>query len=144
MERYSDCDGPKNTTALPLTYCVSSSLAPSSEEAEIARRLVFLRANDDYIGVLGLLQYIKPEKEAVNVSDKAFHPGTTIMVFNHADVKGVFEKARELGGVNILYEPTETSYPSYDGTSTIRVLVSVLQDPDGFTLEVNEVLSELK
>ena len=47
---------------------------------------------------------------------------------------------RAAEGANALWEPTETSYPSYDGKGKIRVLTSGLQDPDGFVIEVNEVL----
>ena len=46
-------------------------------------------------------------------------------------------------GVQVLSEPSETNYPSYDGSSTIRVMVSVLQDPDGIAVEVNQLLDEL-
>lgn len=136
----------RDALGMVVTYdnMVNTPRDASIEDAERARRLVFLRANDDYIGVLGLLQYLKPVKEAVDVAEKAFEPGTTVMVFNHADVRGAFERARLVEGAKVLYEPTETSYPSYDGKSKIHVLVSVLQDPDGFTLEVNEVLSDLQ
>lgn len=114
--------------------------AASAEEAEIARRLVFLRANDDYIGVLGLLEYIKPRKDVVDLSGRAFQQGTTVLVFNHEDVNGAFERATQVPGVVVLSEPSETQYPSYDGKSVIRVLVSSLQDPDGITIEINQVL----
>ena len=136
----------RDALGMVVTYdnMVNTPRDASIEDAEKARRLVFLRANDDYVGVLGLLQYLKPIKEAVDVAEKAFQPGTTVMVFNHSDVKGAFERASRVEGANVLYEPAETQYPSYDGKSTIRVLVSVLQDPDGFTLEVNEVLSDLQ
>jgi catechol 2,3-dioxygenase-like lactoylglutathione lyase family enzyme len=117
--------------------------AVNVEDAEIARRLIFLRANDDYIGVLGLLEYLKPEKEAVDLKGKAFQPGTTVLVVNHSDIQGAFQRASQVEGVEILSEPSETSYPSYDGSSTIRVMVSVLQDPDGIAVEVNQVLDEL-
>lgn len=114
--------------------------AANIEEAEIARRLVFLRANDDYIGVLGLLEYIKPRKEVVDLEGRAFQVGTTVLVFNHEDVNGAFERARQVPGVVVISEPSETQYPSYDGKSIIRVLVSVLQDPDGIAVEINQVL----
>lgn len=117
--------------------------ATSIEDTEIARRLVFLRANDDYIGVLGLLEYIKPRKETVDLEGKAFQQGTTVLVFNHQDVAGAFERAKRVPGVVVLSEPSETQYPSYDGQSVIRVLVSVLQDPDGIAVEINQVLEGL-
>jgi hypothetical protein len=31
-------------------------------------------------------------------------------------------------------------YPSYDGTGSIPVMVSVLIDPDGFVVELNQLL----
>jgi hypothetical protein len=37
--------------------------ALTDEAAERSLRLVFLRANDDYIGILGLMEYSKPERE---------------------------------------------------------------------------------
>ena len=118
--------------------------ANNIEEAEIARRLVFLQANDNYIGVLGLLQYLKPKKERVNLEGKAFQEGTTVLVFNLEDNRAAFERASKVKGVTVLSEPEEVSYPSYDGNSTIRVLVSVLQDPDGIAVEVNQVLDAIR
>jgi catechol 2,3-dioxygenase-like lactoylglutathione lyase family enzyme len=118
--------------------------AKTVEEAERARRLVFLRANDDYIGVLGLLQYLKPIKEPLDLSDRAFDPGTTVLVINHSDIQAAFERASQVEGVQVLSEPSETHYPSYDSSSTIRVMVSVLQDPDGIAVEVNQLLDKLQ
>jgi catechol 2,3-dioxygenase-like lactoylglutathione lyase family enzyme len=117
--------------------------ASSVEEAEIARRLVFLRANDDYIGVLGLLEYLKPRKEIVDLEGRAFQQGTTVLVLNHQDAAAAFERAKQVEGVVVLSEPQETEYPSYDGKSVIRVLVSVVQDPDGIAVEINQVLGGL-
>lgn len=114
--------------------------AAGVEAAERASRLVFLRANDDFIGVLGLIQYLKPDRGHVDIKDKAFHTGTAILVINHQDARGAFARAGAVAGVNVMWEPTETAYPSYDGTGKIRVLTSGLQDPDGFVIEVNELL----
>ena len=51
--------------------------AKTDQEAEISRRLTFLQANDDFIGVLGLLEYRKPRKQQP-VSDLAFEPGNHV------------------------------------------------------------------
>jgi len=115
--------------------------AASNEEAERALRLAFMQANDDFVGVLGLLQYIKPAKSQP-VSDLAFEPGTIVLVFNVQDLDQRFEKVRAVPGVVVLNEPEETSYPSYDGKGTIPVRVSVIRDPDGFILELNQLLVE--
>lgn len=118
--------------------------AASPEEAEVARRLVFLQANDDYVGVLGLLQYTKPKKPVVDLAGTAFHQGTAVLIFNLEHLDEAFEKARTIEGVTVVSEPELVTYPSYDGTSTISVKVSTVQDPDGFTIELNQLQEALR
>jgi catechol 2,3-dioxygenase-like lactoylglutathione lyase family enzyme len=115
--------------------------AASDDEAERSLRLAFMQANDDFIGVLGLLEYRKPRKEQP-ISELAFEPGTTVLVFNIKDLDQRWERVVNTPGVEVLNEPTETSYPSYDGKGTIPVMVSVIRDPDGFILELNQLLVE--
>jgi len=117
--------------------------AASVEEAERALRLVFLQANDDFVGVLGLLQYLKPEKESVNLDGNAFKVGTSVLLFNTSDLEKRFTAASLVPGVKVLGEPSPREYPSYGGEGTIKVMVSVLQDPDGFVVELNQLMSEL-
>lgn len=116
----------------------------ATEDAEFVRRLVFLRANDDYIGVIGLLQYIKPEKPRLELDGTSFQEGTTVLVFNTSELEESFARAREVPGVVILDEPELVTYPSYDGEGGIRVMVSALQDPDGFTVELNQLQGALR
>ena len=117
--------------------------AASPEEAEVARRLVFLQANDDYVGVLGLLQYTRPLKPVVDLEGTAFHQGTAVLIFNLERLDEVFAKASAIEGVTVVSEPELLTYPSYDGTSTISVKVSTVQDPDGFTIELNQLQEAL-
>ena len=116
--------------------------AASDEEAMRASRLVFLRANDTYVGIIGLLQYTKPVKPALSQGDEPFSTGSIVLLFNSHDLESTFAKARAVPGVRALYEPTETAYPSYDGKGTIPVMVSVLTDPDGFVIELNQLLTD--
>ncbi|MEM9529434.1 MAG: VOC family protein [Pseudomonadota bacterium] len=118
--------------------------AASDEESTLARRLVFLRANDDYVGVLGLLQYRKPRKPALHQGLEPFTPGSSVLLFNAADLDSTFEKAASTLGVRVLSQPTLTTYPGYNGGPAIDVKVSVLTDPDGFVIELNQVMSELR
>ena len=118
--------------------------AASDAEAERASRLVFLRANDDYVGIVGLLQYVKPPRRAANQGLEPFTPGSTVFLFNAHDLETTFAKARDVTGVRVLATPTKTRYPSYDGKGHIDVMVSVLTDPDGFVVELNQLLSELR
>ena len=112
--------------------------------AERGLRLVFLRSNDDFVGVLGLMQYLKPEKEAANQGAEPFSIGSLVMVFNTDNLDAKFAKARNALGVRVLREPTETTYPSYDGASALRVRVSVLVDPDGNVVELNQLLTKIR
>ena len=123
---------------------INNPRGASVEDADIARRLVFLRANDDRIGVLGLLEYVKPRKPQVDLTGTAFHEGTTVQVYNTTQQAESIAKAKEIPGVIVVDEPEIVEYPSYDNTTTIRVSVATLQDPDGFTVELNEVLSEIR
>lgn len=114
--------------------------AGDDDDAERSLRLVFLRANDDFVGIVGLLQYRKPAKAAPHQGDEPFSTGSIVLLFNAADLAATFERARRVPGVRVLSEPTGTEYPSYDGRGTIPVNVSVLTDPDGFVVELNQLL----
>ncbi|MFK8013860.1 MAG: VOC family protein [Gammaproteobacteria bacterium] len=118
--------------------------AKTDDEAQRSLRLVFLRANDDYVGIIGLLEYRKPDKKPAHQGLEPFTPGSSVLLFNAQDLASTFARARTVNGVRVLDEPSETAYPSYDGKSTIRVLVSVLTDPDGFVIELNQLLDELR
>lgn len=117
--------------------------APDDESAQRVSRLVFLRANDDFVGIIGLLQYKKPVRPAHNQGDEPFSTGSSVLLFNARDLESTFARARAVAGVRVLYEPRETKYPSYGGEGMIRVKVSVLTDPDGFVIELNQLLEEL-
>ncbi len=112
--------------------------------AESALRLVFLQANDDYIGVIGLLQYAKPAKQSAHQGAEPFSVGSIVLVFNTDNLESRFQAARNTLGVKVLDEPSETQYPDYQGKGMIKVKVSVLIDPDGYVVELNQLLSELK
>ena len=116
----------------------------SDAEADRSLRLVFLRANDDFVGIIGLMEYRKPRKTPMHQGAEPFSIGSTVFVFNAEDAKAVFNKAKDIKGVRVLSEPRETQYPSYDGKGKIPVLVSVITDPDGFVVELNQLLAEIK
>lgn len=116
--------------------------ATTDEAADRSLRLAFMQANDDFIGVLGLLEYRKPSKSQP-VSKLSFEPGTTVLVFNISDLDERWDAVTAIPGVEVLEQPNETSYPSYDGAGTISVMVSVIRDPDGFVLELNQLMTAL-
>lgn len=134
----------RDVLGMQVIYDQMIRTPPGKPDAETdrIRRLVFLRANDTYIGVLGLLEYRKPRKNQP-LNRLAFEPGTSVQLFATTDLEAKFEAAKNVPGVEAMSPPRVIQYPSYDGDGTIPVRVSVLSDPDGFVLEVNEPLVDL-
>ena len=114
--------------------------ATSNEEADFALRLVFLRANDDFVGILGLMEYEKPVRPAPEAMPGPFMPGSIVLLFNTDDLETKFAAASQVDGVTVRTQPRDTTYPSYDGKSSIPVRMSVLIDPDGHVIELNDLL----
>jgi catechol 2,3-dioxygenase-like lactoylglutathione lyase family enzyme len=114
--------------------------ATTDAAADKSRRLVLLRANDDYVGVIGLLQYFKPAVSPRPTKSDILSPGDMVMVFNTKDLKAKFERIKLAPGVRIGEAPRPVAYPSYDGKGLIHVMFSSFYDPDGNYVELNEVL----
>lgn len=103
-------------------------------------RLALLRANDDFVGVIGLLEYTSPRLEEPPIEARRPGIGDVILVINAADLDQRFERVRATPGVRVSSEPQLTEYPSPDGTGSIAVRVSVVWDPDGYFVELNQLL----
>ena len=103
-------------------------------------RLALLRANDDFVGVIGLLEYTSPRLEEPPIEARRPGIGDVILVINAADLEQRFERVRATPGVRVSSEPQLTEYPSPDGTGSIAVRVSVVWDPDGYFVELNQLL----
>lgn len=118
--------------------------AKDDASAERATRLVFLRANDDFIGVLGLYEYRKPRREPrPPKGDDQLRPGDVVLVFNlKTDNAAVFERASKSPGARPGEAPNLVAYPGYDSKSVIRVMFSSAWDPDGHYVELNQILPE--
>jgi len=103
-------------------------------------RLALLRANDDFVGVVGLLEYTSPRLP--DMPNEAERPGIgeVILVINASDLDQRFERVRATPGVRVASEPQLTDYPSPDGKGTIPVRVSAVWDPDGYFIELNQLL----
>lgn len=108
--------------------------------AERRMRLALLRANDDFVGVIGLLEYTSPRLP--DPANEAKRPGIgdVILVINAADLDERFERVRATPGVRVATEPHLTSYPAPDGKGSIAVRFSAVWDPDGHFVELNQLL----
>lgn len=87
-------------------------------------RLVLLRANDTFVGLLGLMQRLDvehpPQKER-----RRPQAGEVILVVNAADLEERFPRLRSIPGVTIDREPHRVEYPSPDGKGTIPVMAGI-------------------
>jgi catechol 2,3-dioxygenase-like lactoylglutathione lyase family enzyme len=116
--------------------------AASDAAADRSLRLVLMQANDDFIGMIGMIQYFKPLKPVPAAPAEPFSIGSMVFVFNVKNAAAKFDAARRMPGVRVIDEPTKTTYPGYGGKGIIPVLVSTLTDPDGYAIELNELLVE--
>lgn len=104
-------------------------------------RLVLLKANNDFIGMLGLWQFLDQTDKDLAPADPAdFTPGEIVLLFNSKNLDEVFPKAAAVANVQIVGEPHLRKYPSPAGD--IEVMVSMLVDPDGHTVELNQLIRD--
>lgn len=102
-------------------------------------RLVLLRANDDFIGVLGLMQRLNVTEPVPEPVFRKAQPGGLILVFNVQDLESRFEQIRATPGVKVAEAPQRIEYPA-PGGGVIPVLFSAVWDADGNFIEINRIL----
>jgi catechol 2,3-dioxygenase-like lactoylglutathione lyase family enzyme len=103
-------------------------------------RLVLLRANDTFIGALGLMQRLKPS--ATPVPEPVFAkagPGQMIMVINVADLEQRWPRIESTPHIKVETKPMRIDYPS-PGGGVIPVMFSAVWDPDGNYIELNRLM----
>jgi catechol 2,3-dioxygenase-like lactoylglutathione lyase family enzyme len=101
-------------------------------------RLVLLRANDVFIGALGLMQRLNDPNPPAPVNKRPM-AGASIIVINAKDLEERFEKIKAVPGVTVATAPERIEYPA-PGGGVIPVLFSAIYDPDGFFIEINKIL----
>jgi catechol 2,3-dioxygenase-like lactoylglutathione lyase family enzyme len=103
-------------------------------------RLVLLRANDTFIGALGLMQRLKPGLTPVPepVFAKA-GPGQMIMVINVADLEQRWPRIESTPHIKVETKPMRVDYPA-PGGGVIPVMFSAVWDPDGNYIELNRLM----
>ena len=102
-------------------------------------RLVLLRANDDFIGVLGLMQRLNPSEAPPPPVFRKAQPGGLILVFNVRDLESRFARIASAPNVKVSEAPTPIEYPA-PGGGVIPVLFSAVWDADGNFIELNRIL----
>ena len=118
----------------------------ASEDREQRLRLIFLRASHDHVGVIGLIdyEYGYPEHPAHSkpIRQEGFTPGNPILLFNTQELDTRWPIIAATPGVKVVKAPGLRTYPGYDGGPDIKVMVSIFYDPDGYLIELNQIITE--
>jgi catechol 2,3-dioxygenase-like lactoylglutathione lyase family enzyme len=104
-------------------------------------RLVLMRANDTFVGAVGLLEYISPRRPDPGMGEDRAGIGDFIMVVNAADLEARWERVKAVPGVKVVSEPERIEYPA-PGGGVIPVMVTMVRDPDGYFVELNQILGK--
>jgi catechol 2,3-dioxygenase-like lactoylglutathione lyase family enzyme len=102
-------------------------------------RLVLMRANDDFIGALGLMQRLNVTTPAPPPVFGKAQAGQMIMVINVADLDTRWPRIEATPHIVIETKPTRVEYPR-PGGGVIPVMFSAVWDPDGNYIELNKLL----
>ncbi|MFZ9085076.1 MAG: VOC family protein [Steroidobacteraceae bacterium] len=111
-------------------------------------RLIFLKATDTYIGVLGLVDFQHDDPDHPDHSKpirrEGMTPGNAVVLFNTTELEARWPRIVETPGVEVMRGPTLREYPGYAGQPPIRVMVTLFYDPDGFIVEFNQPLDAIR
>ena len=140
--RSIDASLPFYRDALGLTQVydqlIGAGTAADGTPTPATIRLVLLRANDDYVGLLGLMQRLDSTPPPRRELRKA-QAGETIIVINVRDLEQRFPKVAATPGVTVAESPHLVQYPA-PGGGKIDVMFSSVWDPDGNYIELNHLL----
>ena len=114
-------------------------ISPMDNGKQRVRRLVLLQANDDFIGAIGLLQYVYPLKPQRQEHFDEPVPGDPIVVINAKDLDTRWSKVANTDGISVISAPEVVTYPRANGEN-ISVNMSMIRDADGYWLEINQIL----
>ena len=124
----------RDAIGLTMVYDRVLGAAPAQQ------RLVLLRANDEFIGAIGLLERFDTRDQMPPVTYERAKYGQVIFVINAKDLETRIEKVKKVPGARIQSGPDRIEYPSPDGKGIIPVLQTNLWDPDGYFVELNKIL----
>jgi catechol 2,3-dioxygenase-like lactoylglutathione lyase family enzyme len=104
-------------------------------------RLVILKCNDPYIGMLGLMELLDtpspapaPRREGTRLG-----PGEAVFVMQHDNVEEAYEKLKDVEGVQIVNKPEVSEFKRGDG-GVLHVEGVRFFDPNGYFVDLNQVV----
>ena len=101
-------------------------------------RLIILKCENDQIGMIGLLEWLEPKREAPKNLPSEIAFGAPIFVIASQDAKGALERARTLGS-RIHSEARDWHVTGADGKQKDMIGCS-FWDFDGYFFEVNQTV----
>jgi catechol 2,3-dioxygenase-like lactoylglutathione lyase family enzyme len=130
----------RDAIGLQVVYdqLIGGGTGPDGKPKPPTIRLVLLRANDDFVGLIGLMQRLDDTPPPPPEKPQRARAGQSILVINAKDLDTRFPKLAATPGVTVATAPTPVEYPA-PGGGTIPVLFSAVWDPDGFFVELNQL-----
>ena len=102
-------------------------------------RLVIMKAADDVIGMIGLLEWVEPKGDAPAAVPRRIAFGAPIFVVAAVDCAATTERARQVGS-HIHCEPHPWTVTGADGREKAMIGSSFF-DLDGYFFEVNQAVT---
>jgi catechol 2,3-dioxygenase-like lactoylglutathione lyase family enzyme len=109
--------------------------------ARTPARLVILKCNDPYIGMLGLMQLLDGSEPVrpPRPDGAPLGPGEAVFVMQHDNVELAYERLREVEGVRIVNKPEVSDFQRSDGGVT-HIEGMRFFDPNGYFIDLNQVV----
>lgn len=107
--------------------------------ARVPARLVILKCNDPFIGMLGLMQLLDGSEPPPLRGEHPLGPGEAVFVMQHDNVELAYEKLKDVEGVRIVSKPEVTDFQRGDG-GVLHVEGLRFVDPNGYFIDLNQVV----
>ena len=114
---------------------------PPCAPDEALARLIILKADDPYIGMIGFMEYIGfTPKKTTDVGKQKLGIGDPILVIEVKDVQASYERAKT-ADARLVTEPIKWTVKDYSGKGVIHLCTYSFFDPNGIYVEVNTRLN---
>ncbi len=130
---YEDVFGMTRWMDVPFTLS-GNQLAAGKQGDET--RLIIMKAEDDVIGMIGLLEWVEPKQDAPSELPTRIGFGAPIFVVAAEDCAGSVSRARAAGS-HIYCTPHDWEVRGADGVMK-RMIGASFFDLDGYFFEVNQ------
>ena len=130
----------RDALGLKLIYDtpIGGGVDKDGKAVAVSVRLVLLRANDSFIGNLGLMQRLN-QPPAPPPEFKEAGVGQMVLVVNVADLEQRWPKIAATRHIKVETAPTRMEFPNPAG-GVIPVMFSTVWDADGNCIELNRLL----